>query len=117
MRLYRGTHLAPGHMKRAIDYMQAHLAKPMSLADIAAAAGTSARTLQDSFQRFRQTTPMAFLRDLRMEAVRQDLLDPANQAPIAEIALRWGFVHMGMFAARYRQRYGERPSDTRLRRH
>jgi AraC-like DNA-binding protein len=31
---------------------------------------------------------------------------------VSEIALRWGFGHFGRFAAEYRRRFGESPSQT-----
>lgn len=105
----------PGTVRRAIDFMQANAARPITLADIAAAAGTAPRSLQQAFRRFHDTTPMAFLRDCRLDGARRDLLDPDQRAAIATIAIAWGFVHLGGFAAQYRSRFGERPSETRRR--
>ena len=50
----------------------------------------------------------------RLAAAHQDLLDadPAGGASVAEIAHRWGFAHLARFAERYRQAYGEKPSET-----
>ncbi|MBQ0818947.1 AraC family transcriptional regulator, partial [Microvirga sp. HBU67558] len=56
---------APFYVKRAEAFIEAHFAEPLSLADIAAQAGVSARSLQNGFQSFRGMTPMAFLRSLR----------------------------------------------------
>jgi AraC-like DNA-binding protein len=57
---------------------------------------------------------MAQLRDARLSAARQDLLDgdPTNGATVAEIARRWGFAHLGRFARAYRDAYGETPAQT-----
>lgn len=110
-----GPRALPRHVRRAIEFMQAHVASPLTTAEIAAAAGTSARALQDAFHRFLDTTPKAYLRDLRLAGVQRDLLDPANPSSVAAVALAWGFVHMSMFAARYRRRFGELPSETRRR--
>jgi AraC-like DNA-binding protein len=50
---------------------------------------------------------------MRLERVRDELrsLDP-TEATVTEIAYRWGFWHLGRFAARYRARFGEMPSET-----
>jgi AraC-like DNA-binding protein len=31
---------------------------------------------------------------------------------VADVAFRWGFGHLGRFAEKYRERYGELPSET-----
>lgn len=104
---------APLYVRRAEAYIEAHFSEPLSLADIAAHAGVSARSLQNGFQNFRNTTPMAFLRFVRLQRAREALIgaDPAC-ATVTEIALSCGFGHMGEFAALYRQTFGETPKQT-----
>lgn len=102
----------PKHVKRAIDYMQAHLAEPITLEEIAAAAQTSVRTLQCTFRRFRMTTPMAFLQELRMTAARNELLISAPGTSVSAVAQKWGLMHAGRFAVNYKKRFGELPSET-----
>ncbi|MEE1612867.1 AraC family transcriptional regulator [Microvirga sp. CF3016] len=105
----------PFYVKRAEAYIEAHFAEPLSLAEIAAQAGVSARSLQNGFQAFRNTTPMAFLRSFRLSRAQRALLqaDP-NTATVTEIALACGFNHMGEFAAAYRNAFGVAPSQTLL---
>ncbi|TBZ37694.1 AraC family transcriptional regulator [Rhizobium leguminosarum bv. viciae] len=103
---------APRHVKWAIDFMQEHIAEPISLNDIAMAAKVSVRTLQQGFRQFRDTTPMAYLHELRMAAAHRDLLASDAKQGIADVALRWGFTHLGRFAAEYRKRFGQLPSQT-----
>ncbi|MBY5359991.1 AraC family transcriptional regulator [Rhizobium leguminosarum] len=103
---------APRHVKWAIDFMQEHIAEPISLNDIAIAAKVSVRTLQQGFRQFRDTTPMSYLQELRMVAAHRDLLESDARQAIADVALRWGFTHLGRFAAEYRKRFGQLPSQT-----
>ncbi|TCU24285.1 helix-turn-helix transcriptional regulator [Rhizobium laguerreae] len=103
---------APRHVKWAIDFMQEHIAEPISLSDIAMAAKVSVRTLQQGFRQFRNTTPMSYLQDLRMAAAHRDLLESDARQAIADVALKWGFMHPGRFAAEYRKRFGQLPSQT-----
>ncbi|MBY5586840.1 AraC family transcriptional regulator [Rhizobium leguminosarum] len=103
---------APRHVKWAIDFMQEHITEPISLNDIALAAKVSVRTLQQGFRQFRQTTPMSYLQDLRMAAAHRDLLESDARQAIADVALKWGFMHPGRFAAEYRKRFGQLPSQT-----
>jgi AraC-like DNA-binding protein len=114
--LHRKPHLiAPSHVRRAIDFMQANIDQPITMQTVAEAAGVSISALEDGFQRFKETTPAAYLRAIRLKAARTDLLDPSNQASIKDICLKWGFFHFGRFSVIYRQTFGESPSDTRKR--
>jgi AraC-like DNA-binding protein len=104
---------APYYVRRAEEFMATNADKPITMTALAEAAGASARALQEGFRRFRDTTPMAHLKGLRLARVRADLetADPARDS-VTEIATRWGFFHLGNFAADYRRRFGERPSET-----
>jgi transcriptional regulator GlxA family with amidase domain len=94
--------------------MRAMAADPVritTVGDLARRAGTSVRTLQATFRNSVGMTPMDYLRRLRLSRARADLLaaDPRFDT-VARIAHRWGFTHLGRFAAAYRSRYGVRPS-------
>lgn len=107
----------PRRLKRAIEYMHANVGSNMGIAEIAREAGTSVRALQAAFQQFKDTTPLNYLRTIRLQGARDALMDPARLQAVAEIARSWGFSHLGRFAALYHQAFGEMPSDTvRLRR-
>ena len=76
------------------------------------ASGASARALYEGFRRFRATTPMAMLRTVRLEHVRAELQSAKPNEKITDIAYKWGIAHLGRFAAEYRARFGEMPSET-----
>ncbi|GBL59054.1 araC family transcriptional regulator [Pseudomonas citronellolis] len=105
----------PRHVKRAVDYIQAHAEQPISVETLAAIAGVSGRSIYHGFQRFLGVSPMRYLRDVRMERVHQDLKDPRQPARVTEILARWGFFQFGRFAIEYRQRYAETPRQTLAR--
>jgi AraC-like DNA-binding protein len=106
----------PRNLKRAIEYMVANISQPMTIAEIAREAGTSVRALQTAFQQFKDTTPLSFLRQMRLEGVRRTLADETNALSIAQAARAWGFTHMGRFSAVYHDAFGQSPSETaRLR--
>lgn len=109
----RQTHMpSPGHVKRAIDFMAANAARPLRLSDIAMAAGTSVRSLQGGFMRFRGMSPMAYLRTLRLHGVRTELLVAGAGATVSHIAHTWGFPQLSSFSTLYMRAFGERPSAT-----
>lgn len=105
--------IAPHFVRRAEEYMEHHAHEPLSAGDIALYAGVSTRSLFAGFRKYRDTTPMAHLRTLRLEKVHAELSAPSSASEsVTRIALRWGFSHLGQFSAAYRQRYGETPSLT-----
>jgi len=99
-------------VRRAEDYMQAHLGNPLSVLELCRELGVSERTLHYAFQEFRGLSPMAYFKASRLNAVRQELKAAAGTTTVGEIAQRWGFRHTGEFAADYRRLFGELPSQT-----
>ncbi|AGS25590.1 helix-turn-helix transcriptional regulator [Rhizobium etli] len=107
--------IAPGHVRRGIEFMCANINKPITMPMVAAAAGVSTSALEAGFRAFKHTTPAAYLQMLRLRAAREDLLDSENHMLLREICLKWGFFQFGRFSAVYRAQYGENPSETRRR--
>jgi transcriptional regulator GlxA family with amidase domain len=102
----------PRHVRAAEEFIRTHAAEAITVEEVAAAAGVAVRTLFEGFQRFRQTTPMAYLKAVRLEAVRDELLAAPPSASVTEIAFNWGVSNLGRFAQSYRRRYDELPSQT-----
>ena len=117
---YSSTLTRPGHdsenrtTRAAKDFIEHHLSEPLAVSDIAEAAGVSERTLQAAFQQEMSTTPMGYLRARRLDRARADLATaaPTDDVTVTFVAERWGFGHLGRFAAEYKQRFGESPSRT-----
>lgn len=107
--------VAPRDVKRVLDYMHSRLDAPLTLADLVAASGVPGRTLLKHFKDHRGTTPMRYLRDARLGRVREALLRAEAGESVTEIAMTWGFQHLGRFAIEYRRHFGESPSETRKR--
>ncbi|MDX3803272.1 helix-turn-helix transcriptional regulator [Streptomyces sp. AK04-3B] len=106
-------------VRRAMAYCEEHAGELVSVADMAAAARVSPRTLQDRFRTDLGTTPAAHLRRVRLDRAHQDLLriaDGSASGTVTDVAARWGFTHLGRFAAYYREAYGQVPSRTAERR-
>lgn len=99
-------------VRRATAFIDDHAGEPIGLAEIADAARIGPRSLQEAFRRHLDTTPIGYLRQVRLARAHRDLLaaDPATGATVAEIATRWGFAHHGRFSVLYRERYGRSPS-------
>lgn len=88
--------------------------EPPSIASLCLQLRTNRRTVQNSFHTITGTTPLDYLRSLRLNAVRRELSQSsADELSIADAAARWGFVHMSHFAQQYRHLFDELPSQTR----
>ncbi|MGW4767300.1 AraC family transcriptional regulator [Nocardia sp. NPDC004278] len=108
---------APGHprtLRAALGFIEANLTERIGLHDIAAAANCSPRTISSAFRDRLGLSPMAYVRNLRLERIRAEILTSTDQ--VGTIAYRWGVSHLGRFAGEYRDRFNELPSDTAARR-
>ena len=104
--------IAPWQVRAVEEFIFANADLPLSLGNLAVIGGVSARSLQYTFRRHRGCSPMEFLRRIRLERVRDELLHPIHDTTVTSAAMRWGFLHLGRFAAEYRARFNESPSAT-----
>jgi AraC-like DNA-binding protein len=107
--------VSPRQFRVAIDYIDQYLDADITLADIAAAAGCSIRSLARAFHQAGDTSPMQHVQKLRLQRIREELLQASADRTIAEIAYHWGYRHLGEFNRKYREGFGETPSTTRQR--
>jgi AraC-like DNA-binding protein len=101
-------------VRQALDYMERHLSEPLTMTDVAGHVGVSVRSIQQGFHDELGVTPMAWLRERRLQRVREELTDAeaGDGVTVTVVAERWGFNHLGSFAVLYRKRWGESPSQT-----
>lgn len=92
-------------------YMRSRLCAPLSLEDLARAAGVSPRTLHMHCKRRFGVGPMVWLRQVRLEAARR-MLEGDADCLVTDAAMAFGFGHLGRFSAYYRERFGELPRQT-----
>lgn len=104
--------MAPRCVRRVEEYVAANIKEDVTFADLLHVSGVSARTLSRAFRRFRDTSPMEFVRDTRMRLIRHDLRCARGKETVTSVLTRHGVVQFGRFAAAYRSRYGELPSET-----
>lgn len=104
---------APYYVQRAINYIQAHFEQDLTLHRVAAASSVSVRALERGFKKFRNQTPMEYLRSVRLDAARHKLLQThVTSHTVTGIAEACGFRHLGRFSRAYAMRFGELPSET-----
>ncbi len=99
--------LAPHRLRRALDYIEAMIAEPIGLTEIAAAAGVSSYHFCRGFRQATGATPYAYLIERRV--VRARSLLTKSDLPLAEIALRCGFASHSQFSRAFKRHGGVSP--------
>jgi len=102
-----------GAVARTVRYVRENAEDVPTVEELCDVSGLKQRTLYNAFVEHVGLSPKAYLQALRLESVRSDLgSSEPEKAVIADVANRWGFWHLGQFAADYRNRFGELPSET-----
>lgn len=101
----------PAVLRRAISYIDAQPDLDIGLADIARGANTSPRAVHRAFCRHLDTTPMAYLRQVRLHHAHEQLRAATRDdgLTVKQIALGWGFASASHFAQEHQAAYGEAP--------
>ena len=104
----------PATVRRAAAFIEAHTGQPVTVTEIAAAAGVTARALQYTFPRYYGTTITGYLRRVRLEQAHRELqaADPTTGTTVAEVGRRWGWASPASFTTAYRKQYGLPPGHT-----
>lgn len=110
-----GAAFDPGeiYVATAEAYIRSHLDMPLSLSDLASHCGISGRSLLAGFRKHRGFSPMHFWREQRFQAAHRELISAEPCVSVTEIALKWGFSHLGRFSEEYRKRFLQAPSEAR----
>ena len=103
----------PPLLRRSIAFIHDNAQTDIGLRDIAAAVGVTPRSVQYTLRRHLDTTPLEYLRRVRLDRAHRDLqlADPSVDT-VTAIAGRWGFSHAGRFSIAYKQVFGTKPSRT-----
>jgi AraC-like DNA-binding protein len=100
----------PAAVRDAMDIIETSPQLPLTTATLAMQCHTSVRTLQEGFRRHLGMSPMAYLRKVRLRHAHRDLRSAyPTYVTVASIAHRWGFSHLGRFAAAHKAMFGETP--------
>ena len=103
-------------VRRCEKLVRADAEEPVTVLDLCCALRCSRRTLQTSFQRVANVSPVSYLRSIRLNAIHRLLRSTdAEELRVGDAAARWDFTHLGYFAQEYRELFGELPSRTARR--
>ncbi|WP_206956625.1 helix-turn-helix transcriptional regulator [Trinickia acidisoli] len=104
----------PAKYRRAYRYIIENIDREdLTTREVAAEMNVTMRTIQLVFKRALGMTPCALIRSLRLEGIREALLDENGPAPsIYDTAARWGLKSRSTLAKGYRKHFNESPSET-----
>lgn len=106
---------APYYIKRAEDYIRQNVRNLIDIDQLVAVSGVSSRSLYYGFRRWRGTTPMTYLRNMRLSLAHEELKSARESGSnVTRVALGVGYDHLSRFSKDYRQRFGQTPSVTML---
>lgn len=87
---------------------------PLGVIELSEHLHVNRGTVQNSFRRIAETTPLKYLRSIRLNGVRRELMaTTVAELSVGDAAARWGFFHLSHFAADYQQLFAELPSQTK----
>jgi AraC family ethanolamine operon transcriptional activator len=100
-------------VRLVIDYLHSYVSQLPTIPQLCDIAQLSERNLQYGFREYLGITPIRYLRLVRLNRVKQELLIASPETvKIMDVALKWGFLELGRFAGEYRQLFQELPSET-----
>ncbi|MQW86360.1 helix-turn-helix transcriptional regulator [Sinorhizobium saheli] len=101
---------APRQLLKAEAFMRENLASPITIDDLAGAAGCSPRALQRMFRTYRGDSPIGILCSYRLAAAH-GAIRTGRTASITDLALSLQFSNPSRFSVLYRSAYGCSPSS------
>lgn len=98
-------------LRRAIEYLEANYRRRLTVAEVAGQAGTHPSYLAELFRARYGVSVGEWVRNRRLEFVRNALRDPAT--PISCIAFQAGFADHSHLTRLFRARFGLTPAEYR----
>jgi AraC family ethanolamine operon transcriptional activator len=97
----------------SLEFLEQRVGEPVRIGELAAAADVSERTLRTAFQEYFGVGPVRYLQFRQLHQVHRALraADP-KEATVSKVLIEHGEWAFSRFASRYRQLFGELPSET-----
>ncbi len=100
-------------VQRARAYALERRDEPPTMLEVCQHTYVSLRTLQNCFLAVLGESPATYLKMLRLNGARRELMKIGDEARVSDVAANWGFWHLSQFSTDYRRMFGELPSTTR----
>ncbi|MBR9884441.1 MAG: AraC family transcriptional regulator [Oceanospirillales bacterium] len=99
-----------------IAFIDAHIKEEIDVEELALTGNVSVRTVYNQFSKYFGLTPRLYMKNAKLKSLRQELVSNPRIRNVTEVALDYGFTHLGRFSSDYRKMFGELPSETLKRR-
>ncbi len=109
----RGASLPRWRLRRAIDFIEANLANPIGLAEVAASTGLTRMHFAAQFRSTTGYSPHTYLLRRRLEHAQ--MLLRSSEFSVLNVALSCGFSSHAHFTAVFKRMIGEPPNAWRAR--
>lgn len=96
---------------RVLGYIEQNIRDNIDIEELSSVSNMSVRSIYNAFSKAFSTTPKCYIKQLKLHKLREDLLQ-GKCRNVTEIALDYGFSHLGRFSSDYRKAFGELPSET-----
>ncbi|MEN0085029.1 MAG: helix-turn-helix transcriptional regulator [Leifsonia sp.] len=101
--------------RRGARFIEDHASLPITVLDVAEAAGATMAQLDAAFRTHASTSARGYLQRVRLSAAHDEIAASGPATDLVELAARWGFADVDRFSRRYRDAYGETPESALLR--
>lgn len=95
-----------------IEFMEANIAEPLQLVEIADYVGLSRRQIERLFQQHMGRSPARYYLEIRLDRARHLLMQ--STMAVVDVAIACGFVSASHFSKCYREMYGKSPLQERV---
>lgn len=99
-------------LNKTEDYIEQHLAEPISLADLAANGYLSPYHFHRLFKKYQQATVHEFVTRFKLERAGIYLLTNPDVS-LTEIAFNYGYTDSSVFSRSFKRHFGKSPTDFR----
>lgn len=101
-----------GVVRRAENYLKTQCDRAYDSRALTTALGMGERQLERLFRDAYGHGPCQWHQMARLNLARSALRQAQGQGAVTEVAIRYGFGHLGRFSVMYRDMFGESPRDT-----
>lgn len=108
--LEQGAACTPA-LGKMLGYIEENIRNTIDIEALSSVSNMSVRSTYNAFSKAFSTTPKCYIKQLKLQKLREDLLQ-GKCRNVTEIALDYGFSHLGRFSSDYRKTFGELPSET-----
>lgn len=96
---------------KILGYIHQNLNRKITTSEICSTFEISERSLRYLFVELIRIPPMRYVKLIRLNKIRKEILQADSESVINLIANKWGFNHSGQFAADYKKLFNEVPSE------